>query len=91
MISSGFVYGDTINRKEEDNLRLTIDETFKKFKPMVRPDMYRITFTLVKEREGSSRDDLQVVEIRVATGDRHELYQDEFHEVGIKLGQVLHS
>ncbi|KAL5493410.1 hypothetical protein EMCRGX_G014587 [Ephydatia muelleri] len=88
---TGFVYGDTINRKEEDNLRLTIDETFKKFKPMVRPDMYRITFTLVKEREGSSRDDLQVVEIRVATGDRHELYQDEFHESFLRRGSDAHG
>ena len=44
--------------------------------------MYRITFTSVVG--GGSRDDLQVIEIRVSSGDRNELYQDEFHEVGIK-------
>lgn len=84
-VLSGFVYGDLINRKEEDNLRLMIDEIIKKFKPMVRPDMYRVSFTPVKEIGASTPGELRVVEIRVAAGDRYELYQDEMHQVSITV------
>lgn len=37
----GKVYGEIISRKEEDNIRLIIDDTIKRFHPFVSPSNYR--------------------------------------------------
>ncbi len=75
---SGVIYGEKITRKEEDNIRLVIDEVLKRFHPMVKPQNYRVTFTPVESRRETSRC---VVEIRLAPGETGELYEDMYREV----------
>lgn len=74
----GTVYGDRIRRKEEDKIKLMIDEVFKRFRPIVKTSQYRVTFTPVDSRHES---DLAVVEIRVQPGSHGELYENFNHEV----------
>lgn len=89
MRKTGVIYGDKINRKEEDNLRLIIDEIFKKMSPHVPTDTYRVTFTPVRDNSFNRRYNeatkLQVLEIRVAPGDPFALYEDLHHEVSFSL------
>ena len=82
-MSVGTVYGEPLPRKQEDNLKLVIDEVFKKFRPMVEPQRYRVTCTHVVARwcSGASSD-RTVVEVRVQAGDNFEMYEDYNHEVG---------
>ena len=75
------MYGAEISRKEEDNLKLIIDEVFKKFRPIVEPQNYRVTFTPL--RQGSEWNARVVLEIRVQAGDQYEMYEDYNHEVCI--------
>ena len=89
MRKTGVIYGEEINRKEEDNLRLLIDEIFKKMSPHVPTDTYRVTFTPVRGSSFNQRFNeatkLQVLEIRVAPGDPFALYEDLNHEVSFRL------
>ena len=71
----GSIYGNKIKRKEEDNLKLVIDNVFKKFHPMVDPHTYRVTFTPVARYL-----DVMVLEIRIQPGD-HAMYEDIYHQV----------
>lgn len=41
---AGTIYGESITRMQEDNLKLVIDETLKKFHPLVHPTNYRQVF-----------------------------------------------
>lgn len=76
-----------MSRREEDNIRLLIDEIFKKMHPHVPTDGYRVTFTPVlgsayRRRDGVKEvTKLQVLEVRVARGDPFSLYEDCNHEV----------
>ena len=72
------MYGDFISRREEDQLKLTIDDVFKKFRPMVKTSQYRVTFTPVDSCQEAHR---VVLEIRVQAGSHGELYEDMNHEV----------
>ena len=74
---TGAIYGCEMSRKEEDNVKLTIDNVFKKFEPMVEPESYRLTFTPVESRGLN----LRIIEIRVNRGDPCEMFEDMFHEV----------
>ena len=84
---TGVIYGENINRKEEDNIRLVIDEIFKKMHPHVPTDGYRVTFTPVLGSAYRRYDGVkevtkqQVLEVRVAPGDPFSLYEDQNHEV----------
>ena len=84
---TGVIYGDNISRKEEDCIRLVIDETFKKMHPHVPTDSYRVTFTPVLTSSRYQRDGRKdtakphVLEVRVAPGDPFSLYEDLNHEV----------
>ena len=86
---TGVIYGEEINRKEEDNLRLLIDEIFKKMSPHVPTDTYRVTFTPVRgssfNRQHNEATKLLVLEIRVAPGNPFALYEDLNHEVSFSL------
>lgn len=90
---TGVIYGDEISRKEEDNLKLIIDEIFKKMTPHVSTDTYRVTFTPVvggsyrRHNRYKEATKLQVLEIRVAPGDPFSLYEDQNHEVSNFLPQ----
>lgn len=92
---TGVIYGDEISRKEEDNLKLIIDEIFKKMTPHVPTDTYRVTFTPVvgtSFRRGDGHKEatiLQVLEIRVAPGDPFSLYEDQNHEVSKFLPRMI--
>ena len=95
MRKTGVIYGDVITRKEEDNLKLIIDEIFKKMNPHVQTDTYRVTFTPVVGSSFGRRyggygvmgaTKLQVLEIRVAPGDPFSLYEDQSHEVIDAIG-----
>lgn len=76
---SGHVYGQEMSRKEEDVYRCTIDEVVKRIHPMVKPSMYRVSFTPVASRSRynmTSKDrSLYVLEIRVQRGDPYQLYE----------------
>ena len=84
---TGVIYGDSISRKEEDLIRLLIDETFKKMHPHVATNGYRVTFTPVLKSSHSRCDGgkdtrkLHVLEVRIAPGDPFSLYEDLNHEV----------
>ena len=78
---AGTVYGSEISRKEEDNLKLIIDDVFKKFRPIVEPQNYRVTFTHL--RQWSEWNARVVLEIRVQAGDQYEMHEDYNHEVCI--------
>ena len=86
----GTVYGDPLPRKQEDNMKLVIDEIFKKFRPMVPPQRYRVTCTHLGGRYHGS-DQRVVVEIRVQAGVDFEMYEDYNHEVGVAEGVVSAS
>lgn len=84
---TGVIYGESITRREEDNIKQLLDDIFKRMHPHVQTDGYRVTFTPVL---GSSyyRGDrikettkLYVLEIRVAPGDPFSLYEDYNHDV----------
>ena len=84
---TGTIYGDPLPRKEEDNVKLIIDEVFKKFKPMVQPSRYRVTCTHLGGRYAGT--DLRVVvEIRIQTGDDYEMYEDYNHEVCLAVHSI---
>ena len=75
----GTVYGECINRKEEDHLKLTIDTVMKKFSPLVKTDAYRVSFVPVG---GVGVEHARaLIEIRVKPGERFEMYEDMNHEV----------
>ena len=86
---TGVIYGETITRREEDNLRLVIDEIFKKMHPHVPTDKYRVTFTPVlgssfRRWDGVKEATMKLVlQIRVAAGDPFSLYEDFNHEVSL--------
>ena len=80
---TGVIYGETINRNEEDALKCTIDETVKRISPCVRYDQYVVKFTPVcgSHFMNHSRYKRQVLEVKVAPGDPFELYEDQRHQV----------
>ena len=71
---TGNVCGVKINRKEEDVLKCSIDEVVKRIHPMVKPSMYRMTFTPVVDHRGRDTESF-VLEIRVGKGDQFQLYE----------------
>ena len=79
------MYGDPLPRKEEDNLKLVIDDVFKKFKPMVHPQRYRVSCTPLGGGGGYRGEPRVVVEIRVQAGDDYEMYEDQNHEVCVSV------
>ena len=81
MFISGTVYGEPLPRKQEDIIKLVIDEVFKKFRPMVQPQRYRVTCTPLSDRYRMNECPKLVVEIRVQAGDDYEMYEDYNHEV----------
>ena len=83
--SSGTVYGDPLDRKAEDNLKLIIDDIFKKFRPMVEPQNYRVTFTPVSGWYSAGYKKKVIVELRIQAGDPHEMYEDFNHEVHVHV------
>ncbi|XP_019849549.1 PREDICTED: uncharacterized protein LOC109580615 isoform X2 [Amphimedon queenslandica] len=85
--SNGRIYGEKINRKEEDNIRLLIDDTMKRFHPFISPSHYRINFITVKSRYNTSSAPNCVLEIKVEKGDPHELYETEYHEVFLRTDE----
>lgn len=81
-----------MNRKEEDNIKLVIDNVFKRFRPIVEPKQYRVTFTTLKERYGTFEGRKVVIEIRIQAGDQFEMYEDLNHEVRSLTDQrIIHS
>ena len=77
---NGVIYGDRINRKEQDVLtHASIDAAIKYIIPYVDGDLYSIHFTDVVER--GSCEKLKVVRIKVASAP-YDLYEDKNHEVG---------
>ena len=81
-IISGAVYGESLPRKHEDDLKLVIDEVFKKFRPMVEPQRYRVSCTPVRGYYNEQQE-MKVVEIRIQAGTDFEMYEDYDHEVGV--------
>ena len=81
---TGVIYGEVINRWEEDLLKRTIDETVKRISPCVRYDQYVVKFTPVcgSHFMDYSQQTRYVLEIKVK-GDSYELYEDQNHEVGM--------
>ena len=71
---TGIVCGVKVNRKKEDALKIAIDEVVKRIHPMVKPGMYRMTFTPVVDHRGRETQSF-VLEIRVAKGDTFQLYE----------------
>lgn len=83
---SGGIYGEKINRHEEDKIKCLIDSAIFRIRPCVNNDQYRLTFTPVLGQHFDAQiegrvEDLQVLEIRVASGDPNSLYEDQFGEV----------
>ena len=78
---SGTIYGERINRKEQDNLKNIIDDTVKRIIPSVRLDMYRLSFIPV---DGGPCDRV-VLKISVKLGDPVKLYEDAHHNVRIVI------
>ena len=62
-------------------MKLVIDDVFKRFRPMVEPQRYRVTCTHLSRHYWTTDTSRNVVEIRVQAGDDHEMYEDIFHEV----------
>ena len=62
-------------------MKLVIDDVFKRFRPMVEPQRYRVTCTHVSRRYWTPDTSRTVVEIRVQAGDDHEMYEDIYHKV----------
>lgn len=82
--TNGIVYGEKISRKEEDNLKNTIDTAMKRIIPYVGGDKYKVKF--IKVSENDHRSSLQaashqVLKIKVEPGDPYEMYEDPNHEV----------
>ncbi len=46
-IVTGRAYGIKLNRREEDNLRLMIDDFFKRIHPFVSPEKYRLVSAIL--------------------------------------------
>lgn len=74
---NGVIYGDKINRKEQDNLNNIIDDIVKRIIPTVGLDMYRVAFIPVEETHPNN----QVLRISVKPGDPYKLYEDQSHKV----------
>ena len=87
--NTGIIYGEWIARREEDVLKCTIDEAVKRINPCVRYDQYLVKLTPVNGQHfmDYSQYPRKVLEIKVAQGDPHELYEDLNHEV---RGQSCH-
>ena len=88
----GTIYGDWVNRKEEDNIKLIIDTVFKRFRPMVEPQNYRVTFTPVcgwRSRDAGDTGRV-LLELRIRPGDPFEMYEDCDHEVSCIASSGYH-
>ncbi|CAI8029105.1 Schlafen-like protein 1 [Geodia barretti] len=86
--TNGTVYGESLPRWEEDKMKLVIDDVFKRFRPMVEPQRYRVTCTHVSRRYWTPDTSRTVVEIRVQAGDDHEMYEDIYHKTYLRKGDA---
>ena len=83
---NGTIYGEKINRSEEDMLKRTIDYAITRITPCVQSEQYRVKFTptIGKHFEDfSSSVERKVLEIKVSQGGPYELYEDQNHEVSV--------
>ena len=85
------VYGISCNRKEEDQARCQIDNTLKKFKPLVSPHLYVVDFIPVRmspydhiEYETTTDPLLKVLEVSVNWPTVRTLYENDKEEVFIR-------
>jgi predicted HTH transcriptional regulator len=70
----GYVDGSFYNRKEEDFIRLTVDNTVKYFNPPLLSQQYIVlTRQIIDPSSGKTIPDRAVYEIKVDPGDTEEL------------------
>ena len=86
---SGIIYGEEINRREQDMLNHTvIDEAAKRIIPAVPGAMYSVQYVPVDMPPLESGEIppkmRKVLLIRIEPGKPYQLYEDMNHEVGVR-------
>ncbi len=77
----GMVYGLSIDRKLEDICKNEIDYGMRCIQPTLEPEKYSVKFFPVVGYGEDKCRPLQVVEIKVSSGDPYMLYDDKFGNV----------
>eukprot|EP00794_Sanderia_malayensis_P019952 gene19952-21906_t len=81
ILDNGIVQGVRLNSEKITRITHKVDREFAEFRPVVRPDKYRLSFVPVWDSYHPYEHDLYIIELYIDKGDPNAIYENSRHEV----------